>query len=101
MKGPAREIRNVEEFQPHRKLVTEKELKLAKTLIHSLVDDFKPARFKDTYRENLEKIIRMRIKGKEIQAAPEPQVPKVVDIMEALKQSLAAKAKPARRRKVA
>jgi DNA end-binding protein Ku len=87
----ADEIRDVAEFAPHRNLVKAQELKLAKTLIQSLVDDFKPERFKDTYRENLEKLIKAKAKGKEIKVAPEPEPQKVVDIMEALKQSLARK----------
>jgi DNA end-binding protein Ku len=101
----ADEIRDVAEFTPHRNLVNEKELKLAKTLIQSLVDDFKPERYKDTYRENLEKLIKAKAKGKQIQPASEPQLPKVVDIMEALQRSLAqkklAQKKPAQRDRAA
>jgi DNA end-binding protein Ku len=95
----ADEIRDVAEFTPHRNLVNDKELKLAKTLIESLVDDFKPEKYKDTYRENLEKLIKAKAKGKEIKAAPEPKVEKVVDIMEALQRSLQAKKSVARERR--
>ena len=62
--------------------------------------EFKPAKYKDTYRENLQKLIAAKAKGKAIKRSPEPEVPKVVDIMEALKQSLAemeGKKKPAAR----
>jgi DNA end-binding protein Ku len=98
----ADEIRDVAEFQPHRKLVNEKELKLARTLVESLVDEFKPEQFEDTYRANLERLIRAKAKGKEIKPAAEPAAPKVVDIMEALQRSLAAhKSTPARERKPA
>ena len=82
------EIRSVPEFESHRNLVNDKELKLAKTLVESLVEDFHPGKFKDTYRENLEKLIAAKAKGKEIKAPPEPKVSKVVDIMEALRKSL-------------
>ena len=85
------EIRNVAEFEPHKNLVNEKELKLAKSLIQSLVGDFHPEKYKDTYRENLKKLIAAKAKGKEIKAAPEPTPAKVVDIMEALQKSLAEK----------
>jgi len=85
------EIRNVAEFTPHKNLVNDKELKLAKNLIESLMADFHPEKYKDTYRENLKKLIDAKAKGKEIKAAPEPAPAKVVDIMEALKQSLAEK----------
>ncbi len=87
----ADEIRGVEEFEPHRKLVNDKELKLAKTLIDSLVTDFKPQKYKDMYRENLLKLIDSKVKGKEVKAAPEPKTAKVVDIMDALRKSLKAK----------
>ena len=85
------EIRNVAEFEPHKNLVNEKELKLAKSLIQSLVGDFHPEKYKDTYRENLKKLIAAKAKGKEMKAAPEPAPTKVVDIMEALQKSLAEK----------
>ena len=51
------EIRDVAEFKPHKDLVNDKELKLAKVLIESLVDKFKPEQYKDTFRENLKKLI--------------------------------------------
>src|SRR5206468_372876 len=97
----ADEVRDVAEFTPHRNLVSDKELKLAKTLIQSLVDDFKPEKYKDTYREALEKLINAKAKGKEIRAAPEPKVEKVVDIMEALRRSLEAKKSVGRERRPA
>ena len=49
---------------------------------------------------NLEKLIAAKAKGKEIKAAPEPQAPKVIDIMDALRQSLEQK-KPVKRSKTA
>jgi DNA end-binding protein Ku len=94
----ADEIRDVAEFQPHRKLVNDKELKLAKTLVESLVDEFRPQQFKDTYRTNLEKVIQAKAKGKPIKPAPAPEAPKVVDIMEALKRSLEDKKSAQRER---
>ena len=92
----ADEIRGVAEFEPHRNLVTGKELKLARTLVESLVADFRPGKYKDTYRANLEKLMEAKVKGKKIKTMPEPKVEKVVDIMEALQKSLEAK-KSARR----
>jgi DNA end-binding protein Ku len=90
------EIRDVAEFKPHKDLVNDKELKLAKVLIESAVDKFKPEQYKDTFRENLKKLIEAKAKGKETKPVPEPQVPKVVNIMEALRRSLEAK-KPVQR----
>lgn len=92
----ADEIRAVPEFEERHGMVKDKELKLAKTLVESLVADFRPEKYKDTYRQNLKELIEAKAKGKEIKAAPEPKVAKVVDIMEALRKSLEEKTKPAR-----
>src|SRR5438552_1930249 len=95
------EIRGVPEFQPHRELVKDKEVQLAKTLVESLAGDFQPQKYKDSYRENLEKLIEAKLKGRKITAAPSPKPAPVVDIMEALRKSLreraAAGKKPRRR----
>ena len=61
---------------------------MAKALIKALVGQFRPEQYKDTYRENLEKLIAAKAKGKEIAPAAEPKAAKVVDIMDALKRSL-------------
>ena len=82
------EIRDVPEVAPRSKLVKEKELQMAKALIESLVGDFRPEQYKDTYRENLEKLIAAKAKGKEIAPASEPKAAKVIDIMEALRKSV-------------
>ena len=87
----ADEIRDVPEVAPRSTLVKEKELQMAKALIESLVGDFRPEQYKDTYRENLEKLIAAKAKGKEITPAAEPKTAKVVDIMEALRKSLESK----------
>jgi DNA end-binding protein Ku len=92
------EVRDVADFKPHKDLVNDKELKLAKMLIESLVDKFKPEKYKDTFRENLKKLIEAKAKGKEIKPVPEPRVSKVVDIMEALRRSLEAQ-KPVQRQR--
>ncbi len=90
----ADEVREVPEFQPHRNLVKETELKLAKALVESMAGDFKPKQYTDTYRENLEKLIAAKAKGKDISAVPQPKAEKVVDIMEALRRSLGEKKAP-------
>jgi DNA end-binding protein Ku len=92
----ADEIREVPEFQAHKDLVKAPELKLAKALVESLAGDFKPKQYTDTYRENLEKLIAAKAKGKEVEAVAEPKPAKVLDIMEALRNSLAGKKKGAR-----
>jgi DNA end-binding protein Ku len=89
------EIRQVDEFRTDTSLVKEKELALATNLIEALAADFEPQKYTDTYRDNLLKMIEAKKAGEEIVATPEPQQAKVVDIMEALKASLAAAKKPA------
>ena len=49
---------------------------------------FHPEQYKDTYPENLEKLIAAKAKGKAIAPAAGPKAPKVVDIMDALRKSL-------------
>ncbi len=89
------EIRQVEEFRTDTNLVKEKELEMAKMLISSLEADFEPQKYHDEYRENLKKMIEAKIEGKKVVAAPTAHVAPVIDIMEALKRSLAEKRKPA------
>lgn len=70
--------------------VKEAELKVAHQLIEALADKFEPERFHDTYEDNLRKLIDARLEGKEVTAAEHPgKLTPVVDLMEALRQSLA------------
>lgn len=89
------EIRQVDEFRTDTSLVKDKELDLAKMLISSLEAEFEPEKYKDTYRENLQKMIEAKIEGRKVVETPEQKVAPVIDIMEALKRSLAEKRKPA------
>jgi DNA end-binding protein Ku len=89
------EIRQVDEFRTDTSLVKEKELDMAKMLISSLEADFEPQKYKDTYRENLQKMIEAKIEGRKVVATPAAHIAPVIDIMEALKKSLAEKRKPA------
>ncbi len=93
----ADEIRDVPEVAPHSNLVKDKELQMAKALVETLAGDFRPEQYKDTYRENLEKLIAAKAKGKEIAPASEPKAAKVVDIMEALRKSLESKSAEGKR----
>jgi DNA end-binding protein Ku len=89
------EIRQVDEFRTDLSLVKEKELTLATSLIEALAGEFEPEKYKDDYRENLLRMIEAKKQGEEVVATPEPQQAKVVDILEALKASLAMAKKPA------
>jgi len=90
----ANEVRKVEEFRTDTGLVKEQELKLAEMLVESLAAPFEPQKYHDTYLENLRTLIEAKIKGQEVVTPPAAEPSKVIDIMEALKQSLAAAKKP-------
>jgi DNA end-binding protein Ku len=81
------------------------ELAMATQLVESLVGDFDPKDYENQYRNDLRAMLEAKLEGKEI-AAPEPapEAP-VVDLMEALKQSVAqaqqTKDKPAPKKKSA
>jgi DNA end-binding protein Ku len=86
--------------------VQEPELELARQLIDSLVGDWEPEALQSEYRQNLRQLLEAKLAGEEI-AMPEPVADApVVDLMEALKKSVAASkkgdgAKPAAARKKA
>jgi DNA end-binding protein Ku len=70
--------------------VKEPELQLARQLIDGLVGEFDPNEFQSEYRQNLRKLLEAKLAGEEI-AMPEPVADApVIDLMEALKQSVAA-----------
>jgi DNA end-binding protein Ku len=67
-----------------------KEMELAKSLVQHLAGPFKPSTFHDAYRENVERLIRQKQKGQKISVVEKPKKAPVIDMMEALKRSLAA-----------
>jgi DNA end-binding protein Ku len=68
-----------------------KELKLASQIIGSLATDWDPKRYHDTYTEELKGLIEAKAKGKKIVVEEEaPAEATVVDLMQALEDSLAA-----------
>lgn len=69
--------------------LTEAELTMAKTLVGAMVQDFRPEAYKDEYQARLWEIIHQKIQGQEITVPQESSSTTVIDIMEALKQSLA------------
>jgi len=67
-----------------------KEVELAKSLVQHLAGPFKPSAFHDAYRENVERLIEQKQKGQKITVISKPRKAPVIDLMEALKRSLAA-----------
>jgi len=66
------------------------EVKVAHQLIEALAGKFEPEKFHDTYEENVKKLIQAHLEGREVEAVAKPAKPeKVVDLMSALKESLA------------
>ncbi len=89
------EVRADEEYHADVKAVTQKELDLAQTLIHSLAAPFEPGKYRDAYREKLESILANKVKGKPLTPVEVSKPAEVVDIADALRRSLASLKKPA------
>jgi DNA end-binding protein Ku len=64
------------------------EVRLAKQVIGNFETGGDLTQYKDDYQVELKKIIDAKIEGKEIVGPPEEETPKVVNLMEALRQSL-------------
>ena len=107
------EIRSIDEIEIAELDVKEQELKLARQLIDQIAnDEFRPQNYTDEVRKRMEEQIQRKVEGHEITTAPEETGKgKIIDLMEALKASLAepgasrskskADAKPAEERKPA
>ncbi|MEU7896536.1 Ku protein [Nonomuraea sp. NPDC049152] len=72
--------------------VRPQELKMAESLITTMVADFDPAEYHDAYREALQQVIEAKVAGKEVIAAPEgeEEAGPAVDLMAALRASVEA-----------
>jgi DNA end-binding protein Ku len=71
------------------------ELEMAKQLIESLSGEWNPEEYSDEYREALLQIVEAKLNGQEIEVVAAEPTAKVVDLMEALKASVAAAKKEA------
>ncbi len=73
----------------HETEVNDAELTLARQVIESITGEFDPEEFKNEYREDVREMLEAKVSGKEIaKPEPMPEAP-VVDLMEALKKSVA------------
>jgi DNA end-binding protein Ku len=70
--------------------VRDQELAMARQLIDSLTSQWNPAEYTDEYRQALLRIVEAKLNGEEIEVVEPESTAKVVDLMEALKASVAA-----------
>ncbi len=94
------EVRQVEQFGKTSGIeLKDAEVKVAHQLVEALAAEFDPKKYSDTFEENVKKLIQARLEGKEVAAVEKPRKPApVVDLMAALKESLAQiPKKPAQR----
>jgi len=87
----AKEVRsmgNIEELESVPEKVKPDEIKLAKQVIGNFEGELDLAEYSDKYQEELQRIIDAKVAGEEIVATEEEAPPKVVNLMDALRQSL-------------
>ena len=92
----ADEVRPMSEVPVGDAELKESELKLAVQLIEQIAtDEFRPENYSDDVKKRYQEAINRKIEGQEITAAPEQPKAQIIDLMEALKASLAAKGQAA------
>ena len=98
----ASEIRSMEELSlPSSEKISPSEVSLAIKLIEGMADSFDPAKYKDTYTDEVQKLIEAKAKGQK-REAPAPKATKgnVIDLVAALQESLGS-VKKGKKRSVA
>src|SRR4026209_1526111 len=87
----ANEIRSmsaIDELEGVPDKVKPDEIKLAKQVISNFEGELDLQEYRDAYQEELQRIIDAKIAGEEVVATEEQAPPKVVNLMDALRQSL-------------
>ena len=87
----ANEIRSMDQIEELESVPTKvkpDEIKLAKQVIENFEGELDLAEYQDEYQEELQRIIDAKIAGEEVVATEEEAPPKVVNLMDALRQSL-------------
>ena len=86
----AEEVKKVEGFGAPDVELREAEVKVAHQLIEALADKWDPEKYQDSFQENLKKLIETKLEGGNVVEIDKPKkLAPVVDLMAALKQSLA------------
>ncbi|HEY6147782.1 MAG TPA: Ku protein [Thermoanaerobaculia bacterium] len=88
----ADEVRPISEIELGKEDVKDSELKLATMLIEQrAVDRFRPEQYEDDVKKRIQGQLQKKIEtGQEISSSPKPKTGEVIDLMEALRRSLAA-----------
>ena len=89
------EIRAAESMPTDKVVVKDQEKKLAHQLIESLAAPFEAQKYRDEYQENVKGMIAAKLKGQQVTEVRQPHLAPVIDLMEALKKSIADKQAPA------
>jgi DNA end-binding protein Ku len=106
----ANEIRRVPEFGALQAVnLKQQEIKLTEQLIVTMMQPFKAAQYHDRFQDRLRKLVEAKRRGQTVEAQETTKRAPVIDMMEALKKSLASRSKseaetkklPAKHRKVA
>ena len=87
----AKEIRSMDQIEELGDVPTKvkpEEIKLAKAVIENFEGDLNLEEYRDEYQEELQRIIDAKIAGEEVVAQAEEAPPNVVNLMDALRQSL-------------
>ena len=93
VRRPDEVFEDIEDAKPDKEM-----LQLAKQLIRQKAGAFKPETFRDRYQDALMEVIRAKIKGEAPVIAKAPETGRVINLMDALKRSLAeAGGEPARK----
>jgi len=87
------EVRSLSEVPIEEAELKDSELKLAVQLIEQIAnDEFRPENYEDEVKKRYHEAIQRKVEGQEvITAAEAPKTAQIIDLMEALKASLAAK----------
>lgn len=89
------EIRAAEAVPTDKVELKDQEKKLAHQLIESLAAPFEAQKYRDEYQENVKAMIAAKLKGQQVTEVTQPRLAPVIDLMEALKKSIAEKQAPA------
>ena len=84
------EVKDLDNFGAPDVELKDAEIKVAHQLIEALAGDFEPEKYHDTFEENVKALIKARLEGEEVTPVEKPKkMAPVVDLMAALKESLA------------